>query len=179
YSSLHHFLASRLVAAYDKRKQHNPGLDPAVTLLRGWNGQMHQDLAAPLLIALAYQHVRNSIAERAAPSKGPAYEFSLAPVVVERLLREQPDGWFPDYDDMLLRALVDAVEEGTRMQGRDIARWRYGAYLRVRIDHPVIHQLPLAGRYFDIGPAPMSGDTTTVKQTTQRLAPYIRMDADL
>ena len=103
-----------------------------MALLRGWNGQMDRDLAAPLLMTLVYQRVRTSIAEQAAPGKGPAYEFNLAPVVVERLLRERPDGWFPDYDDMLLRALAEAVEEGMRMQGREIARWQYGAYLRGR-----------------------------------------------
>ena len=43
----------------------------------------------------------------------------------------------------------------------------------------MIHQLPVAGRYFDIGPVSMSGSTTTVKQTTLRLAPSMRMDADL
>ncbi len=41
----------------------------------------------------------------------------MARAVVERLLRERPAGWFGDYDEMLLRALADAVEEGKRMQG--------------------------------------------------------------
>jgi len=45
--------------------------------------------------------------------------------------------------------------------------------------HPVIHRLPLVGRYFDIGPTPMSGSPTTVKQTTRRLGPSMRMAADL
>jgi len=58
-------------------------------------------------------------------------------------------------------------------------RWQYGAYLRVSITHPVIHQIPMIGKYFDIGPAPMSGSSTTVKQTTRSLAPSMRMNADL
>jgi penicillin G amidase len=132
-----------------------------------------------VLVTLVYQRVRLSIAEQAAPGKGTAYDFNLAPVVVERLLRERPEGWFRDYDELLLGALAGAVEEGTRMQGRDISRWQYGAYLRVKIDHPVIHQFPVLGKYFDLGPAPMSGSTTTVKQTTARIAPSMRMNADL
>ena len=119
YSAFSHFLAGQLVAAYQKRNAHNPGLDRAVDLLRKWNGQMDKDLAAPFLITLAYQHVRRAIAENASAATGLAYEFNLAPVVVERLLRERPAGWFGDYDEMLLRALADAVEEGRRMQGRD------------------------------------------------------------
>jgi penicillin amidase len=179
YSGFNRFLAAQLVAAYDKRNAHNPGLDPAIALLRGWNGQMQKDLAAPFLITLAYQHLRTSVAESAAPGKGTAYEFSMAPAVLERLLRERPDGWFPDYDELLLRTLVDAIEEGKRMQGRDIGRWQYGAYLRISINHPVIHRVPMLGKYFDIGPVPMSGSNTTVKQTTRTLAPSMRMNADL
>jgi penicillin amidase len=179
YSGFNRFLAAQIVAAYDKRNAHNPGLDPAVALLRGWNGQMQKDLAAPFLITLAYQHLRTSVAESAAPGKSSAYEFAMASAVVEKLLRERPAGWFPDYDELLLRTLVDALEEGKRIQGRDIAGWRYGAYLNVAINHPVFHRVPLVGKYFDIGPVPMSGSNTTIKQTTRTLAPSMRMNADL
>ncbi len=179
YSAFSHFLAGQLVKAYDKRNAHNPGLDPAVGLLRTWNGQMDKDLAAPFLVTLAYQHVRRAIAENASAATGLAYEFNLAPVVVERLLRERPAGWFGDYDDMLLRSLADAVEEGRRIQGRDPKRWQYGEYLRISINNAVLHEVPLVGKYFDIGPVPMSGSTTTVKQTTRTLAPSMRMNADL
>ena len=179
YSAFSHFLAGQLVAAYQRRNAHNPGLDTAVDLLRAWNGQMDKDMAAPFLVTLAYQHVRRAVAENASPAAGTAYEFILAPVVVERLLKERPAGWFGNYDEMLLRALADAVEEGRRMQGRDPKRWHYGEYLRVAIHNPVLHEVPLVGKYFDIGPAPMSGSSTTVKQTTRGLAPSMRMNADV
>jgi penicillin amidase len=179
YSAFSHFLAGQLVGAYQRRNAHNPGLDGAVALLRAWNGQMDKDLAAPFLITLAYQHVRRAIAENASAATGLPYEFNLAPVVVERLLKERPAGWFGDYDEMLLRALADAVDEGRRMQGRDPARWHYGAYLSIAINNPVLHEVPFAGKYFDIGPVPMSGSSTTVKQTTRALEPSMRMNADL
>ena len=179
YSGFSRFLASQIVAAYQKRNGRNPALDGAVALLRGWNGQMEKDQPAPFLITLAYQHVRTALAENAAPGKGTFYDFPMAPAVIEKMLRERTAGWFRDYDDMLLRALVDAVEEGSRMQGRDVARWRYGAYLQMGVNHPVIHQVPYVGPYFDLRPVPMSGSSTTVKQTTQRLAPSMRMNADL
>jgi penicillin amidase len=179
YSAFSDFLAHQIVAAYKARNAHNPGLDDSVALLRTWNGQMSKDLAAPLLITLIYQDVRRAIAENASTATGLAYEFNMAPVVVERLLRERPAGWFGDYDDMLLRALADAVEEGRRMQGRDVGRWQYGAYLRIAINNPVMHQVPLAGKYFDIGPVAMSGSSSTVKQTTRVLEPSMRMNADL
>ncbi|HTP31620.1 MAG TPA: penicillin acylase family protein [Candidatus Acidoferrales bacterium] len=179
YSAFMHFLSRQVVEAYQKRGVRNPGLDPAIATLREWNGQMYKDLAAPYLITLIYQRVRRAIAENASSAQGVEYVFNMAPAVVERMLRERPSGWFADYDAMLLRALADAVEEGSRAQGHDVTRWHYGAYLRITISKPVIHQIPLVGKYFDIGPVPMSGATTTVKQTSMTLMPSMRMTADL
>ena len=60
----------------------------------------------------------------------------------------------------LVKAAVDAVEEGQRMQGRNVKKWAYGKYIELTITHPVTHLLPLVGSYFDIGPVPMSGSST-------------------
>ena len=180
YSAFDKFLAQEATAAYDRRGGHNPSLDPAVALLRKWNGQMDQELGAPFLAELLSGHVRTAMAESASPGKGAAYTFPMSTVAIEGLLRARPAGWFGgDYDGMLLRALADAVEEGGRIQGRDAARWRYGRYLRVGIANPVMHQVPLIGRYFDIGPVEMGGSGTTVKQTGRTLGPSMRMTADL
>ena len=179
YSSFDRFLAQQLVAAYDRRHMKVAALDQVVGLLRGWNGQMDKSLAAPLVTTLAFQHVRTAMVERAAPGKALAYDYPMSRAVVEKLLRERPAAWFGDFDETLLRALVDAIEEGKRMQGTDIDKWQYGRWLRVRIDHPVIHQVPWIGTYFDIGPVPMSGGSSSPKQTTARLAPSMRMNADL
>ena len=186
FSAFSKFLAAQVVAAYDKRQAKNSAIDPAVALLRAWDGRMDKDQGAPFLITLVYQHLRSSVAEVAAPGSGQLYEYNMAPSVVEKLLRERPDGWFQDYDTTLLRSLVDAVEEGKRIQGANLARWRYGTWLRVEIDHPILHEamkrIPWVGAYldfFEIGPVPMSGSSTTVKQTTRVLAPSMRMNADL
>ncbi|HLH17945.1 MAG TPA: penicillin acylase family protein [Bryobacteraceae bacterium] len=179
YSSFDRFLAQQLVAAYDRRKMHVGSLDRAVELLRGWNGQMEHSLAAPLITTLAFQHIRTAMVERAAPGHALAYDYPMSRAVAAKLLTERPAAWFADFDEMLLRALVDALEEGRRMQGADIGKWQYGRWLRVRIDHPVIHQVPMIGSYFDIGPVPMSGSPSSPKQTTAHLAPSMRMNADL
>lgn len=188
YSAFLHLVARQTVAAYDRRNQRNAGLDDAVALLRGWNGQMATKLAAPFLAALIYQHIRTSMVEAASPGKSPLYDLPIASSVVETLLLDRPAGWFRDYDGMLLRALVDAVDEGTRIEGHDVKRWQYGAVSRIFISHPVVHQvtaspllrwIPGFANYFDIGPLPMSGSPTTVKQFTPKLAPSMRMNADL
>jgi len=175
YSAFSDYLAKSLVAASDKRKAADPS--GAIALLRSWNGQMEFSQSAPLIVTLAFQHLRRAMVE-AATKAPPTYDSQMAPVVIEKLLRTRPPGWFADYDETLLRSLADAVEEGERMQGPKLDKWTYGKYTEVAITHPVIHRLPWIGSYFDVGPAPMSGSPTTVKQSTRRLGPSMRMAAD-
>ncbi len=179
YSALYKFIAQELVKAYDEHKSGNPTFADAIAMLRAWNGQMGQDRPEPLIVNLAYQYLRKAIAERAAPGSGESYDIHLSSAVTERMLRERPAGWFGDYNELLLRCFADAMEEGRRMQGTDPKRWRWGKYRYLEIDHPVGSRLPLLKNFFDIGPVPMSGGSTTVKQTTAKLGPSERMDASL
>jgi penicillin G amidase len=178
YSPWLHFLSRQVTESYLKRCIRSPALDEATGMLGSWNGQMEKSLAAPFLITLIYQYVRKAVAENASPGNGAVYDLQIAPSLIEKLLRERPPNWFRDYDQMLLRALADGLEEGTRIQGRDLKRWQYGSWLRVEIDHPVIHQIPWIGKYFDIGPLPMSGSATSVKQTSRGLMPSMRMTVE-
>lgn len=179
YSSLSHFLAKQVVAAYDKRGTRNQELVQAAEILRAWNGQMEKDLAAPLIATLVFQHLRTAVANRAAPGKVASYETQMAGIVIEQILRARSPAWFGDFDQLLLRCFVDAVEEGKRLQGRAVAKWSYGAYTELRLTHPVLGRLPWLGKYFTLGPFPQSGSATTVKQTTRRIGPSMRFVADL
>lgn len=178
YSAFSRFLAKQTVAAYD-RKKGDASLAPAIALLRGWNGQMRQGTAAPMIAALLYLQLRKTVADRAAPGLGQEYDDQVAPAVLERLLRERPRDWFTDYDDLLLRCLAAAVAEGENSQGSNVKRWDYGIYNELTIPHPVVDHLPIIGKHFNIGPVEMSGSSTTVKQTTHLLGPSMRMIADL
>lgn len=181
YSAFHDFLARKMVEAYDRRGVKTAALEDAVSLLRAWNGQMQSGEAAPMVAELTFQHLRTAIAERASPGKGLIYEHQVAPVVVEMLLRTRPEDWFSDYDQLLLRSLVDAVEEGGRMQGRDVRKWDYGRYNALLLANPIVGRLPVVGKYFNIGPLPTSGASTTVRQIGRvpRLGPSMRMVVDL
>jgi penicillin amidase len=179
YSALSHFLAKQAVAAWDrsKPKPNKEALVEPISILREWNGQMEHGQAAPLVATLLYQHIRRGIVERAAPGKALMYDNRMGAAVVETLLRERPGGWFPDYDQFLIASLAEAIDEGSRIQGRDPSRWKYGQFLNLRLAHPVLSRTPFLGQYFTIGPVPMSGSATTVKQTTLRLGPSMRMVA--
>ena len=179
YSDFSQFLAQQVVAAWDARKATNPALKEAVDLLRSWNGQMEKGTAAPMVVTLVFQQLRKTVAERAAPGSGQTYDFIMAPAVLERLLRERPPGWFPDYNAMLMKCFADAIEDGAKIQGSKVSRWDYGQYNALKMSHPVGGQLPVIGSYFNIGPVPMSGSSTTIKQTTRRMGPSMRMIVDL
>jgi penicillin amidase len=179
YSAFSRYLAQAVVQAYDRRGKGRADLTEGAGLLRMWNGQMDKDHSEPLIVSLVFQHFRKAVAEVASPGKGSIYETQMAPAVIENLLRTRPTGWFKDYDDALLRSFADALDEGGRMQGRDVKKWIYGKYLELAITHPIGHRLPLVAKYFDVGPVWMSGSSTSVKQTTRRLGPSMRMNADL
>lgn len=179
YSDLGAFLAGQIVAAYDNKKPNSPQLGDAVDSLRQWSGQMEKGTAAPMLVELAYRALHKAVADRAAPDLDSEYTWPTAPQSIEKLLRERPQGWFPDYDALLIRSLGEGIEEGAKIQGSKISRWDYGQFNDLRIPHPVLGQLPLIGKYFDIGPVPMSGSGDTIKQTTRRLGPSMRMIVDL
>jgi penicillin amidase len=182
YSGFNLFLARQVVAAYEKRGSANPQLDSAVAMLKTWDGQMDQDRAEPFITELVFQYVRKAAAERAAPGSGTAYEAdgpSLSSSVVERLLKERPADWFFDYNQTLLRCFADAMDEGSRIQGKDPKKWRWGKYMFLEVSNPVGSKIPVIGKYFNIGPVPMSGGGNTVKQTGRKLGPSERMDASV
>jgi penicillin amidase len=179
YSGFAHFFAKQLVQAVDRRKATNPAFTESIAMLRNWDGQMDKDEAAPLIVTLAFQYFRKFVADSAAPGKGPVYETLMSIAVIRNLLESRPRGWFDDWDLTLERALSDGLDEGRRIEGDAVSKWRYGRYLEVQISHPIGHNLPVVGKYFDIGPAPMSGSSTSVKQTSRKMGPSMRLNADL
>lgn len=179
YSGFEKFLAEQLVAAYGKRTGPSQEFTDSVAMLRAWNGQMDQDRPEPLIVWLAWQYLRKAIAERASPGNGELYATTMSPAVAERLLRERPKDWFGDYNQILMQAFADGMEEGQRMQGRNPKRWRWARYMYLAVQNPVITRIPVIGKYFDIGPVPLSGGPETVKQTTRVLGPSERMDTSV
>lgn len=179
YSDFSHFLAGQLVAAFKSRRATNGALTEAVDRLSKWNGQMESNSPEALLVTLAFQHLRKTVVERAAPGQAAHYQTSMAPAVLEQLLRERPASWFPDFDQVLVRVLLDAVEEAKRMQGGNMSKWSYGAYNELKLEQPVLSAVPYFGSWFSPGNIRLSGSTTTVKQTTPRVGPSMRMVADL
>ncbi|MBS1828447.1 MAG: penicillin acylase family protein [Acidobacteria bacterium] len=179
YSAFSHRLAKDVYRAWEKRAQGNPVLRDAAVALKDWNGQMQAGLTAPVVVTLVFQHLRRAIGDRASPGQGAAYEQQMAPAVIEKLLDTRPKEWFADFDQLLVKCFSDAIAEGKQQLGENVSKWDYGKYTGFTLQHPVISRVPYLGGWFRIGPVPMSGSTTTVKQTTRRMGPAMRFVADL
>ena len=177
YSAFSHYLAGETVKAWQAKGRRADLQDP-VAVLGEWNGQMEKSMSAPFLISLVFDHLRRDIAERAVPGKGAQYERHVTSAAVEHLLGSRSNEWFGDWNAELLRALSQAVDDARSQQGGNPRNWQYGRYLELEIVHPVGGAIPVIGKYFNIGPVPMSGSSTTVKQTTRRLGPSERFVAD-
>jgi penicillin amidase len=196
YSAYDKFLAEQIVRLHPSKSETER---QAVDILRRWNGQMDKDQAAPFITELLNTELsanlprlllpiaapKNTKATPAQPPKGTRLVgFSLPhprPQVIESLLRERPSGWVPnnDWDAYLLAAFHAALEQGRKLQGSPISKWRWGHALHWKFEHPVGKQIPLAGYFFNLGPVEMSGSGTAVKQTTLTLGPSERMVVDL
>lgn len=179
YSAVHYFVAQQVVIAWDRQRNGRPELAEAVDQLRKWNGQMYRGMAAPMLASRIYEQLRKLIADASAGGLTDPLLAQISPQAVEKILRERPGGWFPDWDAVLVRALVGAFDDGARSQGSSVSRWNYGQSQPLRIANLVVGRLPLIGKYFNIGPAPMSGSPWSVLQFNGRLGPSLRMTVDL
>ena len=179
YSVYLSFLAHQAVEAWDKHPNSSAQMRSAVDTLRNWNGQTEKKTAAPMVATLLDTELRKAAAKAAAPGVEGEYAGRMAPVVIEKLLRERPAGWFKDYDELLVTSLATGISAGEKIAGSNVAEWDYGAWIELHLVHPVGGELPLIGRYFNIGPVPMSGSPSSIKQTTQRLGPSMRMVIDL
>lgn len=184
YSAYDHFLAQRVLTALKRHPSSDAFVRQAIPVLQNWNGQMDKGEAAPLITQLLDTHLGNALVVsvlQPGVSNNKRPTIRPRPEVIENLLRQQPTGWTPnnDWGDWLIQQLAAALQDGRKLQGGDIAKWRWGRALQWNFQHPVGKQLPLVSSFFDIGPIAMSGSSTTVKQTTTTLGPSERMVVDL
>ncbi|MBU1494153.1 MAG: penicillin acylase family protein, partial [Actinobacteria bacterium] len=151
------------------------GDDPGADVLRQWDGVLSTDSAAATLFELLLGEMITALVEVKAPrSAAWALGKGFTPLVpfnnflvrrvshVSRLLREQPDGWFPEgWQARVRAALAAAVARLTTEHGADPAAWSWGTIRPLTLKHPLGLRKPL-DRVFDLGPISYGGDANTV-----------------
>lgn len=140
YSLPEHDIALRTVAAiWRKGLERDPQIAPYANALAKWNENGRFDPSSRGA-AIAWELRRSAAAHLARYVTGALqseYQSSANTadvVVLMRVLREHPQGWWPnsDYDDLLITSLRATIKEyGTRM----LEPW--GQYSQVTVRHPL------------------------------------------
>ena len=192
-SEFDRFVADRLVYAIDHSAKASPAAHRAAELMRGWDGRMSADSAAPLI---AYRARRELVRLLLEPKLGAApkdpkqaeatlswktYHWEQQSVWLENVLLHQPKRWLPDsYQnyDQLLTAAVDAAL-GDPALPKDVSTWKWGTFQAVAIQHPILGRVPILNRWTGPGVQSQSGSGFTVKAVTPSHGPSERLTVDL
>ena len=178
-STYDRFCADKFVYAVDHAANASDRAKRAAEILRDWDGRMSADSAAPTIETKARGELARLLLEpklgRAAdaPASGPAsgnlswksYHWGMSSVWLENVLTKQPARWLPpgysDYGSLLTAAVENVVKQKEVPSG--LSPWKWGKNYPVEIDHLVLSQLPLIGRFTGPGLHPLSGSNYTVK----------------
>jgi penicillin amidase len=174
-STLDRFCAEKFVYALDHAANASARAKRAADILRDWDGRMSANSAAPTIESAARQELVRLLLE---PKLGAASEgapkgtlnwkndrSSMSTVWLETVLTKQPARWlppgFPNYESLL----TAAVENALKQPGvpAEVGEWKWGQNYYVEIEHPVLRNLPLIGRWTAPGRHPLNGSSITVK----------------
>ena len=192
YSEADRYFAEHFVYAVDHARNPSPRAKQAAEILRGWDGRMTADSAAPTLASQARVELIRLLLE---PKLGPApssntsngdsslnwksYHWGMQSVWLENVVLKQPQRWlpeaFPNYDELLAAAIEATVHEAPQ----DLNSWRWGEFNAVEIEHPIFGHIPLLKRWAGPGVQPQSGSPFSVKAVATHHGPSERMTVDL
>ncbi len=200
-STYDRFCADKFVYAIDHAAKVSDRSKRAADILRDWDGRMSADSAAPMIETRARQELVRMLLE---PKLGPApfgpdrgglswksYHWAMSSVWLENVLTKQPARWLPagyyDYGSLLTAAMENAVKHPlsetvlgspSKIDSRapaDLSQWKWGKNYPVEINHLVLSQIPLIGRFTGPGLHPLSGDGFTVKAVGRGFGPSERL----
>jgi penicillin G amidase len=148
----------------------------ALAILKTWDGRLAGDSVGASVYELFVAALNRKICEIKAPN---SYMWASGKGVmklipgtclnarrasfVTRLIREQPPGYFAEWEPALVAALTEAVKTLTAKFGIKSERWAWGEIRPLTLRHRFGDKKPL-DQIFNIGPLPGYGDGTTVNQ---------------
>ena len=172
------FFADRLVYAIDHSSKATQRARQAADVMRGFDGRMLADSAAPTIEVNTRKELWEMLLEPKLGREWDRYEWSLAAVALENLVQNQPARWLPpgydNFNDLLATAVDRAVKDGPS----DLKSWKYGKEYPVVINHPLFGALPGLRSLSGPGRHPQSGGGYTVKQVGKSFGPSERMTVD-
>jgi penicillin G amidase len=173
------FFAEHFVYAVDHSSKASARAREAAAILRGFDGRMLADSAAPTIEVNARKALWQLLLEgKLGPGMWERYEWSESAVALENIVRAQPERWLPSgyasFDDLLTAAVENAVNDGPQ----NLKSWQYGKAFPVEINHPLFKAIPVLRSFSGPGRNSQSGGTYTVKQVGRTFGPSERMTVD-
>src|SRR6266853_4275384 len=175
------FFADKFVYATDHSAKATARTRKAADVMRGWDGRMLADLAAPTIEVRTRRALWEMLLELKLGNDAENYEWSEAAVALENIVASQPDRWLPpgyaNFNDLLTAAVEKVIKDAPT----DLQSWKYGEAYPVVIAHPVFSGIPILHGHASIaGPGrhPQSGGGYTVKQVGRGFGPSERMTVD-
>jgi penicillin amidase len=180
YSEVDQELGHRFAYAIDHTDGVDDQLRKAADLMRSWDGKLTTDSAAASIVTQARYAFWPLILKPKLGEDYVYYSWEESNFAEEEIVMHASPDWLPPAYKNWDALLTDAVRQGMK-NGKapaDVARWSYGSWHVVDIEHPLAVFLPLVGRMAGTGPQPLSGDTTTVKQVGREFGPSQRFTMD-
>ncbi|HET9838233.1 MAG TPA: penicillin acylase family protein [Candidatus Angelobacter sp.] len=175
------FFAGKFVYAIDHSSKATSRTRQAADVMRGWDGRMLADSAAPTIEVRTRRYLWEMLLEPRLGNDADNYEWSETAVALENIIDKQPDRWLPpgyaNFNDLLNAAVEKAIKDGPA----NLQSWRYGDVYPVVITHPIFGGFPILHGHMSIagpGTKPQSGGGYTVKQVGRGFGPSERMTVD-
>jgi len=177
------WLAKQLLAAAGRQPPSNPDAQFALGVLKGWDGEARADSAATLLLEVTRHALLARILKPKLGDNLSGYHWPMSTIFLQNVLEQNLTHWLPPSDIDFNMTLMKSLDEGIRpipslVHSQNHAAWRWGDTIPLTFHHPLSGGLPFLGRWLDVGPFPQAGTATTVKATTPRAGPSMRMVVD-
>lgn len=172
------FFADHFVYAIDHSSKATARTRQAADVMRGFDGRMVMDSAAPTIEVKARVALWRLLLQPKLGDNWDRYEWSLQSVALENIVQNQPVRWLPpgysNFNDLLNAAVEKAIEDAPSA----LKSWKYGEEYPVVINHPIFGAIPILGPMAGPGRHPQSGGGFTVKQVGRTFGPSERMTVD-
>ena len=178
------WLADQLVKASLQQQPQGAEAQYALSLLSHWDGEARMDSAATLVCEVTRRALLERILKPKLGDGLAGYRWGMSTIFLENVLANNWTRWLPPGDSSFADTLMKSLEEGVkqipnRAGSRSHDAWMWGNTIRLTFYHPLGQGIPLLGRLLDVGAFPQAGTATTVKATTARHGPSMRMVVDL